>query len=77
MYGRHVHEAVIASGETESGCTVHVVNDEYDAGEVVLQRRCPVMAGDTAETLAKRVFVEEQIAYPEAIRRMGQRIRVK
>ncbi len=68
MYGRHVHEAVLKAGVKESGCTVHFVNNEYDAGAIVLQRQCPVRAGDTAETLAARVFAEECRAYPEAIR---------
>ena len=67
MYGRRVHEAVLAAAERESGCTVHVVTDEYDAGPVLLQRRCPVLPGDTADTLAERVFELECDAYPEAI----------
>lgn len=71
MWGHHVHEAVIAAGETESGCTVHLVNNEYDAGPVLLQRRCPVLPTDTADTLAARVFEEEKLAYPEVIRSMA------
>ena len=71
MYGRRVHEAVLAAGEAESGCTVHVVTDEYDAGPVVVQRRCPVLPGDTADTLAQRVFEQECTAYPEAIARVA------
>lgn len=73
MYGLRVHEAVLAARETESGCTVHFVNDEYDAGPIILQRRCPVMPGDTPESLARRVFVEECVAYPEAIRLIADR----
>lgn len=68
MYGRHVHEAVLAAGETESGCTVHYADDTYDTGPVILQKRVPVLAGDTPETLAARVFTAECEAYPEAIR---------
>lgn len=68
FYGHHVHEAVLAAGERESGCTVHFVNDEYDAGPIILQRKVPVLPGDTADTLADRVFEQECIAYPEAIR---------
>lgn len=68
MYGHHVHEAVIAAGARESGCTVHFVDNEYDHGPVVLQRRCAVLEGDTPESLAARVFEEELLAYPEAIR---------
>ena len=68
MYGHHVHEAVIAAGDRESGCTVHVCNNEYDRGPILLQRRCPVEPGDTADTLAARVFEQECLAFPEAIR---------
>jgi len=67
MYGRRVHEAVLAAGVHTSGCTVHEVDEEYDHGATVVERRCPVLAGDTAETLAARVHVEELAAYPEAI----------
>ncbi len=68
-YGHHVHEAVIAAGEAESGCTVHYCDNEYDHGPIILQRRVPVLASDTPDTLAARVFEEECKAYPEAIRR--------
>ncbi len=68
MWGHHVHEAVLAAGCKVSGCTVHFVNNEYDAGPIILQRICPVEDGDTADTLAARVFEEEKIAYPQAIR---------
>lgn len=68
FYGRRVHEAVLAAGERESGCTVHFANDEYDAGPIILQRRVPVLPGDTPDSLAARVFEQECIAYPEAIR---------
>jgi formyltetrahydrofolate-dependent phosphoribosylglycinamide formyltransferase len=68
MYGRHVHEAVIAAGEHESGATVHLVDDGYDTGAIVLQRRVPVLHDDTPETLAERVLAVEHVLYPEAIR---------
>jgi phosphoribosylglycinamide formyltransferase 1 len=74
MYGHHVHEAVLAAGETESGCTVHICDNEYDRGEILVQRRCPVLAGDTAQTLAARVFEQECLAYPQAIRLVQQRL---
>ena len=67
LYGEHVHAAVLAAGERESGCTVHVVDDEYDHGPVVAQSRVPVKPGDTVETLAARVFAAECATYPEAI----------
>jgi formyltetrahydrofolate-dependent phosphoribosylglycinamide formyltransferase len=70
MYGDRVHDAVIRSGATESGCTVHLVDHEYDRGPVVLQRRCPVLPGDTPHELAARVFSLECRAYPEALRRL-------
>lgn len=67
MHGMHVHAAVIAAGERESGCTVHYCDEQYDTGQIILQARCPVLAGDTAETLAARVFGVECEAYPKAI----------
>jgi phosphoribosylglycinamide formyltransferase 1 len=70
MHGHHVHEAVLASGDTESGCTVHLVDDRYDAGPIILQRRCAVLPGDTPDTLAARVFEQECIAYPDALRKL-------
>lgn len=68
MHGRKVHEAVLAAGDAYSGCTVHLCDAGYDTGPVVLQRTCPVRPGDTADTLAERVFAEELRAYPEALR---------
>lgn len=70
MYGRKVHEAVLAAGEKETGCTVHFCDDQFDTGPIILQRTCPVLPGDTPETLAARVFEEEKRAYPEAIARL-------
>ncbi len=67
MFGDRVHRAVLAAGDAESGCTVHWVDEAYDRGEAILRRRCPVLPGDTPETLAARVFAEEKIALPEAI----------
>jgi len=63
MYGSRVHQAVIASGARESGASVHLVDAEYDHGRVLTQARVPVMPGDTAETLAARVLVEEHKLY--------------
>ncbi len=70
MYGDRVHAAVLASGATESGCTVHLVDDQYDHGPILLQRTVPVLPGDDAHTLAARVFEEEKKALPEAIQRV-------
>lgn len=68
MYGERVHQAVLAAGMKVSGCTVHFVNEEYDAGPIILQACVPVLEDDTPETLAARVFAEECRLYPEAIR---------
>jgi formyltetrahydrofolate-dependent phosphoribosylglycinamide formyltransferase len=68
FYGNRVHRAVLAAGVKFSGCTVHYVTDEYDRGPIIIQRVVPVAPGDTVESLAARVFREECIAYPEAIR---------
>jgi phosphoribosylglycinamide formyltransferase/phosphoribosylglycinamide formyltransferase-1 len=67
MYGARVHEAVIASGATESGVTVHLVDNEYDRGPIVAQWRIPVERSDTAESLAARVLNVEHIVYPRAV----------
>jgi formyltetrahydrofolate-dependent phosphoribosylglycinamide formyltransferase len=68
MHGAAVHRAVLAAKVTESGCTVHFVDDQYDHGPIILQRRCPVRPDDDEHTLAARVFIEECEAYPEAVR---------
>jgi phosphoribosylglycinamide formyltransferase-1 len=66
--GLDVHERVLAAGETVSGCTVHYVNDDLDAGEIILQREVPVLAGDTPETLAARILAQEHRAYIDAVK---------
>jgi phosphoribosylglycinamide formyltransferase-1 len=71
MYGRHVHEAVLAYGAKVSGCTVHFADDAYDTGPIVLQRAVSVLDDDTPDTLAARVYEAECEAYPEAIRRVA------
>lgn len=68
MYGLRVHEAVLASGARESGCTIHYASEQYDAGEIILQLKCPVEPGDSPETLAARVLALEHRAYPEALK---------
>lgn len=67
MYGINVHKAVIAAGETESGATVHLVDEEYDRGRIILQRKVPVLPGDTAEELARRVLECEHRIYADAL----------
>ncbi|GHU51958.1 phosphoribosylglycinamide formyltransferase [Bacilli bacterium] len=66
MYGERVHQAVLAAGEKESGCTVHIVDAGTDTGPILIQRTVPVLAGDTADTLAERIHKEEHIAIVDA-----------
>lgn len=68
MYGIKVHEAVVASGTQWTGCTVHFVNNEYDAGPIILQRAFEIKYMHTPEKLQARVQEEEKLAYPEALR---------
>jgi phosphoribosylglycinamide formyltransferase-1 len=68
MWGHYVHEAVLAAGCKVSGCTVHFCTNEYDKGPIIVQRACEVKETDTSDTLAARVFKQECIAYPQAIR---------
>ena len=71
MYGMNVHEAVLAAHDTESGPTVHLVNEEYDRGPVVAQARVPVLPGDTPESLQVRVLGAEHRLYAETLRRIA------
>lgn len=76
-YGHHVHEAVLRYGAKFSGCTVHLVDNRYDHGPIILQRVVPVLEDDTPESLAARVFREECEAYPEAIQLFAEgRLRI-
>ena len=76
MYGMKVHQAVLDQGETQSGCTVHYVDGEYDHGPTILQRSCDVYSTDTPQDLADRVFDLECEAYPEAIKMTGALLKV-
>lgn len=67
MYGHHVHEAVVRSGVPFSGATVHLVDEEYDRGEILGQARVPVLPGDTADTLAARVLGAEHRLLPAVV----------
>jgi phosphoribosylglycinamide formyltransferase 1 len=76
-YGHHVHEAVINAGCKVSGCTVHLADNVYDHGPIIVQRCVPVLEDDTPDALAARVFEQECIAYPEAIRLFAEgRLRI-
>ncbi|MDP8240738.1 MAG: phosphoribosylglycinamide formyltransferase [Candidatus Hatepunaea meridiana] len=74
MYGMNVHRAVIEAGESESGVTIHSVNEEYDCGEIIAQRRVPVLTDDIPETLAARVLKVEHQFYSEVIKEFAIRI---
>ena len=67
MFGKHVHRAVLAAGEIESGASVHFVNETYDDGAVIAQARVPVKQGDDEEKLAERVFSAECQLYPKVM----------
>lgn len=65
MWGHHVHEAVLAAGEKESGCTIHLVNGECDGGKILIQKKVPVMPDDTPDSLYARIAPEEHKAMVE------------
>lgn len=67
MYGNHVHAAVIAAGEKESGITIHYVDEHYDNGDIIFQAKCPVLPGDNPESLARRVHELEHEYYAKVI----------
>ncbi len=78
MYGSKVHEAVLRNARKESGCTVHFCDNQYDSGPIILQRKVPVLASDTPDTLAARVFEQECEALPQAIQLIAEgRIRLR
>ncbi len=67
MYGHHVHEAVIANKEKETGITIHYVDEHYDKGKIIFQKSCAVDLGDNAATLAAKVLALEHLYYPQII----------
>lgn len=67
MFGQHVHNAVVAAGETESGITIHFVNERYDEGQIIFQARCPVSPTDTPDDVAAKVHALEYAHYPRVI----------
>ena len=74
MWGHHVHEAVLAAGEKESGCTVHLVDKGCDTGEILLQKTVPVMPDDSPETLYARIAPQEHIALIEGVTLLAERL---
>jgi phosphoribosylglycinamide formyltransferase 1 len=71
MYGRHVHEAVLAAGEPKSGITVHLVDEEYDHGKIIAQREVPVLPGDTVEDLQARITTAEPPFFVEVLKSLA------
>lgn len=71
MYGERVHAAVLAAGESVSGVSVHLVDEEYDQGPVIAQAEVPVLPNDTPDTLAARVLEQEHLLYPQTIQRIA------
>lgn len=71
MYGRRVHEAVVAAGERETGATVHLVDDEYDHGAVVAQVRLPIALGETPESVERKVMAAEPGLFVETLQRVA------
>ncbi len=67
MYGDKVHQAVVAAHETESGISIHYVNEKYDEGNIIFQAKCPLTREDTAETVAQKVHALEYEHYPKVI----------
>jgi phosphoribosylglycinamide formyltransferase-1 len=72
FYGDRVHRAVLEAGETETGCTVHLVDDEYDHGRILGQQRVPVLPGDDVDALAARVFAAECELYPRVLAELAR-----
>lgn len=67
MYGSHVHEAVVANKEKESGITIHYVNENYDEGMIIFQAKCEVLSSDTADDVAEKVHALEYEHFPKVI----------
>ena len=72
MYGRRVHEEVLAAGDRVTGVTVHLADEEYDRGPILAQREVPVVRGDTVDSLAARVLEAEHALYVETLARIAQ-----
>lgn len=72
--GLNTYQRALDDKKAESGCSVHLVTADLDAGPVLVQRRVPILPGDTAETLAARILEQEHIAYPEAVRMVAEKV---
>ncbi len=67
MYGSHVHEAVVANGEAESGITIHYVNERYDEGSIIFQAKVSLSPGETADSLATKIHLLEYEHFPQVV----------
>ena len=74
MYGHHVHEAVLAAGETQSGITIHLVNERYDSGDILFQATVPVSPDDTPDSLAEKIHTLEHRHFPTVIEQTIQQL---
>ena len=72
MYGDFVHEAVVANKETETGITIHYVNEHYDEGAIIFQAKCEVVSSDTAETVASKIHELEMEHFPKVVEKLLQ-----
>lgn len=71
MYGKRVHEAVLASGDRVTGVTIHIVDEHYDTGPIIAQCQVPVLPGDTVDSLAERVLKHEHVLYAETLQKIA------
>ena len=67
MFGEHVHKAVVANGDKESGITIHYVNEQYDSGSIIFQAKCPIAPNETPETLAAKIHELEYLHFPRVV----------
>lgn len=74
MYGHHVHEAVLAAGESQSGITIHLVNERYDSGDILFQATVPVTPNDTPDSLAEKIHILEHRHFPTVIEQTIQQL---
>lgn len=74
MFGMHVHEAVVAAGDKESGITIHYINENYDEGDIIFQATCPVIPSDTPDAVATKVHALEYAHYPHVIEEVLEKI---
>ncbi len=74
MYGDNVHKAVVAAGETESGITIHYINENYDEGAIIFQAKCPVLKTDSFDDVADKVHALEYKHFPAIIEQVLEKL---